>query len=1260
MKIDIKKYISEEFGILPSTLPYDVVKDDPAKQVARYDAMPDEMRYKMQIQLSYWPRYLALPDSEGGLDLLEIDYTAPLASVADKRITVSYEPARDIDRQMIADAGGNMYDVYPATYLYLWPRLLIDGVKPVGANHPDDISMGLPEYLWYEIIEPGGGRGYSLGAIENVVKAGDHVAIAIDYQLMPTDRVQAIGDELRTAGQSDPPPSDVDELMGRQLALTGHLYFHEIDTQNILLAQEMGIRLVRRPSVALAHYGIEVSYLFDLAPLEVTGSNVVVDLDYDSYAPIPKDGDAAKSRNFTLLSGFYGSLYEEIVLQQLFQAKSASTLRIIQQAGNTGVPIYMVTANNVDVIMPHIKLMNSPAGAGDIAQAKIMRQEKAELDNIASAARAGKVILVPQNPVTMEAFTGSAYIIMDPQTGSGTYMITGGYSGGTITDDVKDFMKQYSTSSGTTWFKFSNNDSSFAGGLTINGDMLRDGDIDPRSILPRAVDYAITQSYMPSTNVMQCTMQNMFPSAACALTLTDVLLKSYFDMSDVSQLIIVELDSRSPDLFSCDNENYYEFFASTFSYPVSNRYFVVKVQNLDNNNPFFKSFEEIIHTDSSGKASLHTDFHNQMCFVRDKVPESATLKIYSGDFENFHTTLKHAWIELTVPGAGDKDIYMMANVDDDNNDGIPDYMNQTTIENENDLMRININVHPQNNKFIQWARISRSNGNINLWTSYNKSEFHPGHLNVFIYDPKLLIENNTKDIPFYLNDAIQLKTYTFDNIINNGLFVEALTADGTSEPGTLITLELLNRDMTGSMQILTIISKYINIITTELTGIEYTNDQENADGSDVMLLSPDKQHPYDLHPIGKDNTYLQTPEPEWSYRDRFSADYPGKLDHDRYPIAVVRNGLNQFKTLMIRPYLTTSDTRRQFSLIIHAPSTDEIAFSLYWPNDFEGQSVNEYISKYSINTQYSIPDVVTNDDITFSVLIKYNNQSSSNDHEFIFSNLSWKIKQTHYISYDNYKDVPNDYSEPGLEETFKNTDNWALSVNRMAKSTKITSGYNDIETIRQKIHDYILSNTHQPGQILCRVPSTSYGWSTFDQMEKDKIAGFIDRCFDCISLSSAAVAVLRQLGINAILSKAQLDLDFLRYQLGLGTFRKDSSVYPHSNEGDIIFDCNGIPTPLHNEINYTFQSAFETFYHIKDFDENGVISKAWSIYPNRSYSIEKPFKNIFADVVWRNYSKWDDYYQKTCLLLNYTHRNCDGSNSVEKICIDLVFGGGLQ
>ena len=103
-----REIVKEEFGILPPTLPYDVVKDDPKKPVTRHDSMPDAMRHKIRIQLSYWPRGLAISDEEGGLGLMEIDYTSPLATLADKRITVSYEPARDVDRQMIASAGGNM------------------------------------------------------------------------------------------------------------------------------------------------------------------------------------------------------------------------------------------------------------------------------------------------------------------------------------------------------------------------------------------------------------------------------------------------------------------------------------------------------------------------------------------------------------------------------------------------------------------------------------------------------------------------------------------------------------------------------------------------------------------------------------------------------------------------------------------------------------------------------------------------------------------------------------------------------------------------------------------------------------------------------------------------------------------------------------------------------------------------------------------------------------------------------------------------
>jgi len=55
----------------------------------RLDAAPGEdLRFVL-------PWELALPEVMGGLSLWEVDYTAPLAQLSGKRITLSYEPWDD-------------------------------------------------------------------------------------------------------------------------------------------------------------------------------------------------------------------------------------------------------------------------------------------------------------------------------------------------------------------------------------------------------------------------------------------------------------------------------------------------------------------------------------------------------------------------------------------------------------------------------------------------------------------------------------------------------------------------------------------------------------------------------------------------------------------------------------------------------------------------------------------------------------------------------------------------------------------------------------------------------------------------------------------------------------------------------------------------------------------------------------------------------------------------------------------------------------
>jgi len=56
--------------------------------------------------------------------------------------------------------------------------------------------------------------------------------------------------------------------------------------------------------------------------------------------------------------------------------------------------------------------------------------------DIRNALAAGKDVTVHQAPITQSGWTGSGYIITDPATGAGAYMISGGANGTALIDGV--------------------------------------------------------------------------------------------------------------------------------------------------------------------------------------------------------------------------------------------------------------------------------------------------------------------------------------------------------------------------------------------------------------------------------------------------------------------------------------------------------------------------------------------------------------------------------------------------------------------------------------------------------------------------------------------------------------------------------------------------------------------------------------------------------------------------------------------------------
>lgn len=142
-------------------------------------------------------------------------------------------------------------------------------------------------------------------------------------------------------------------------------------------------------------------------------------MDVDRFMTIvkPLDGNSEKPKQFMLSSGMTGSALEHSVPEQLFSTKEnpaygISAVKALQIANEQRIPIYTINQTNINTILPKLQL------------------DPETINCIKNAVNAGKEVTISKTNITFNGWTGCGYIIIDPTTGAGAYMISGGMNGG--------------------------------------------------------------------------------------------------------------------------------------------------------------------------------------------------------------------------------------------------------------------------------------------------------------------------------------------------------------------------------------------------------------------------------------------------------------------------------------------------------------------------------------------------------------------------------------------------------------------------------------------------------------------------------------------------------------------------------------------------------------------------------------------------------------------------------------------------------------
>ncbi|MCL4479262.1 MAG: transglutaminase [Deltaproteobacteria bacterium] len=399
-----KTIIQQNFPYLLGTIPYQVLaKGWEASEV------PDNLRYKISFQITN-PQTLQT----------DINYTVSLAQIAGKRLTLSYVPATSADEAVIESymPTGSSITIsslptsLPAYLINMVPQLMVDGqVVATGSS----IGLGNGETLTMTFTDA---NQYADTTAKNLI-SGEYYGIEVDAGGVSQQQLLALKAKLTTTQANLSAQNFTgmtkDDIWGDILYTTAAAYYAEYDMMDQLQAKAKNVVIARIPSDIITSVALNVRYMFGV-PTSASIGGLKMDVQRNLELTQATDGDSNNVIQYMFASGLNSSYLEGKVPEQLFSTptnpvQGLSAVKIIQVANNQGIPIYTIDQSNISTVLPQLQL------SSDV------------ISDIQNAVNAGEIVTVPQREINFNGWTGVGYIIIDPTTGAGAYMISGGMNG---------------------------------------------------------------------------------------------------------------------------------------------------------------------------------------------------------------------------------------------------------------------------------------------------------------------------------------------------------------------------------------------------------------------------------------------------------------------------------------------------------------------------------------------------------------------------------------------------------------------------------------------------------------------------------------------------------------------------------------------------------------------------------------------------------------------------------------------------------------
>ncbi|WP_441003461.1 transglutaminase-like domain-containing protein [Pseudocolwellia agarivorans] len=401
-----KAIIIDEQLSFPIALPYlNIVASQSLNE------LPATLRHKFGFDLK----------SEFGSTYFTFEQSLP--ELAGKRLALSFTPSTLEDEQKLLDYLPD--NIESATDL---PSQLPYGLFNVTANltiNEETVTSSSSSLLFGQELK--GHKGFweprsGWDKKSSVVLAGEYQAIGIDTHGVSAKVVadtKNILESTKSAIETEVLDSITSHNTTGAIMQAGiQSYFISTAFQNKLAANAAHIINYRQPSYGTFGTSLSVSYFFGV-PSKVNFGGVTMDVDRLADNSESKINCWNTWNDYNRQSGAMASYLENLVPEQLFSTDEnpldgISAIKALAVASNEGQKIYMLTASNTHLI-------------NEITMESSIRQE------IQQALNSGKEVTIHQEPINAFGWTGTGYLIIDPDSGAGAYKISGGANGGALT-----------------------------------------------------------------------------------------------------------------------------------------------------------------------------------------------------------------------------------------------------------------------------------------------------------------------------------------------------------------------------------------------------------------------------------------------------------------------------------------------------------------------------------------------------------------------------------------------------------------------------------------------------------------------------------------------------------------------------------------------------------------------------------------------------------------------------------------------------------